>query len=84
MHVKRDVGEAAAALSDEKRGGDSEGMDEMLRELSSLISGLREWRSARASACSDQVDDDGAMIAAWLEVWCQAHSPPLRDRLPIG
>ena len=62
----RDVGEAAAALASEVGSGGSDGMEDMLRELSSLIAGLREWRNSVAT--SDEKEGGVEIVAAWLEV----------------
>jgi hypothetical protein len=70
----RDVGEAASALAGQGGGGSSDGMEEMLEELSSLIAGLREWRSSVAA--SDEKEGGADMIAAWLEVYSAMQCPP--------
>lgn len=44
----------------------------MLRELSSLIAGLREWRNSVAT--SDEKEGDVEIVAAWLEV--ESAMPP--------
>jgi len=49
-------------------------MEEMLEELSSLIAGLREWRSSVAA--SDEKEGGADMIAAWLEVYSAMQCPP--------